>query len=91
MCWLERLRGSLRGRLVINLSAALALCLGAFTAGFDLMIDREISNRFDHSMVDRARALGARFAQRATGTAAAPVPVEAASGVHQEMYKVWDR
>jgi two-component system sensor histidine kinase QseC len=92
MSWRE-LRNSLRGRLLLHLSAALAFCLGAFVAGFDLLIDHEIDLRLEHNMAAHLQDVGGWFAAH---PGASSLPEEPAPGpgpwsrLHRDLYQIWD-
>lgn len=92
MSWREFL-DSLRGRLLLHLSAALVCCLGAFVVGFDVLIDREIDVRLAHNMVAHLRDVGAWFAAH---PGAADLPEAAAPAaepwrrLHRDLFQIWD-
>jgi signal transduction histidine kinase len=86
----KRVLGSLAGRLILSLSAAIIVSLAIWLFIFHVLVRNELYGSFDDSLVAHMQALAAYVVQNPGAEGIAEYMPEFRTQAHQNFFQVWD-
>jgi two-component system sensor histidine kinase QseC len=86
----ERALGSLAGRLILSLSAAIIGSLAIWLFVFHILVRNELYGRFDDALVAHMHALAAYMVQSPGAEGIAEFMPEFRTQAHQDYFQAWD-
>jgi two-component system sensor histidine kinase QseC len=90
MSWTSRLTASLRGRLLLSLTAAIVVSLATWLFIFHVLVRNELYGSFDDSLVAHMQALAAYAVRHPGAEGIAEFMPEFRTLQHQDFFQVWD-